>query len=79
MVAHSASDSDPATHGDLNRLREELRADMDRLAAELRGDMDRLRLELRADIAHALHQQTWRILGLGVAVAGIVAAILRLT
>ena len=79
MVAHSASDSDPATHGDLKRLREELRGDMDRLAAELRGDIDRLRLELRGDIAHAINQQTWRILGLGVAVAAIIAAVLRLT
>jgi hypothetical protein len=79
MVANTASDSDPATHGDLNRLRAELRGDLDRLATELRGDMDRLRLEVRGDIAHALHQQTWRILGLGVAVAGIVAAVLRLT
>ena len=90
MVAHSASDSDPATHGDLKRLRAELRGDMDRLAAELRGDMDRLaaelrgdidrlRLEFRGDLEHAMNQQTWRILGFGVAVAGIIAAILRLT
>ncbi len=68
MVAHSASDSDPATHGDLERLR-----------VELRGDIDRLRLELRADIERAIHQQTWRILSLGVAIAAILAAILRLT
>lgn len=77
MVAHS--DSDPATRGDLDRLRAELRGDMDRLAAELRGDIDRLRLEFRRDIEHAMHQQTWRILGLGVAVAAIIAAVLRLT
>ena len=57
MVAHSASDSDPAT----------------------RGDIDRLRLEFRADLERALHQQTWRILSLGVAIAAILAAILRLT
>ena len=57
MVAHSASDSDPAT----------------------RGDLERVRLELRADIERAIHQQTWRILSLGVAIAAILAAILRLT
>lgn len=68
MAAHSASDSDPATQGDLDRLR-----------VALRGDLDRLRLELRADIERAIHQQTWRILSLGVAIAAILAAILRLT
>ena len=57
MAAHTALDSDPAT----------------------RGDIDRLRLELRGDIERAIHQQTWRILGLGVAIAAILAAILRLT
>lgn len=97
MVADAAPDSDPATHGDLDSLRVELRGDIDRLgtelrgdidrlrndidrlAAELRGDIERLRLELRGDIAHAMNQQTWRMLGLGVAVAAIIAAVLRLT
>ncbi len=90
MAAHSASDSDPATHGDIDRLRVALRGDIDRLGvalrgdidrlgADLRGDIDRLRLELRGDIERAIHQQTWRILSLGVAIAAILAAILRLT
>ena len=97
MVAHSASDSDPATHGDIDlercaatstasawrgdndRLGADLRGDIDRLGADLRGDIDRLRLELRGDIERAIHQQTWRILSLGVAIAAILAAILRLT
>ena len=68
MAAHSASDSDPATQGDLDRLR-----------VALRGDLERVRLELRGDIERAIHQQTWRILSLGVAIAAILAAILRLT
>ena len=68
MAAHSAPDSDPATRGDT-----------DRLCVALRGDLDRLRLELRGDIERAIHQQTWRILSLGVAIAAILAAILRLT
>ena len=68
MAAHSASDSDPATQGDIDRLR-----------VALRGDLERVRLELRGDIERAIHQQTWRILGLGVAIAAILAAILRLT
>ncbi len=68
MAAHSASDSDPATHGDIDRLRVALRGDIDRLGVALRGDIDR-----------AIHQQTWRILSLGVAIAAILAAILRLT
>ena len=68
MVAHSASDSDPATHGDIDRLR-----------VALRGDIDRLGVALRGDIERAIHQQTWRILSLGVAIAAILAAILRLT
>ena len=79
MVAHSASDSDPATHGDLKRLRTELRGDMDHLRTEFRGDLDRLRFELRGDIERSAHQQTWRILSFGVAAAAIMAAILRLT
>ena len=68
MAAHSASDSDPATHGDIDRLR-----------VALRGDIDRLGVALRGDIERAIHQQTWRILSLGVAIAAILAAILRLT
>lgn len=97
MVADAVPDSDPATHGDLDSLRVELRGDIDRLGAELRGDIDRLRgdidrlgaelrgdidrlrLEFRGDLEHAINQQTWRMLGLGVAVAGIIAAVLRLT
>ena len=79
MAAHSASDSDPATQGDIDRLRVALRGDIDRLGVALRGDLERVRLELRGDIERAIHQQTWRILSLGVAIAAILAAILRLT
>ncbi len=41
--------------------------------------LDRMRDQLRGDLEHALHVQTWRMFGLGLAIAGAVIAILRLT
>ena len=52
---------------------------LDRIRDELRGDHDRLRLEMRADLEHAIHTLTWRMFGLGLAIAGTAIAILRLT
>ena len=76
-------DAEPATRGDLDRLRLELRGDL----ATLRGDVERLRLELRGDIAttaratscSAIHAQTRWIIGAAAAIAAITVAILRLT
>ena len=65
--------------GDHDRLSTELRGDHDRLRTELRGDHDRLRLEVRGDLEHAIHTLTWRMFGLGLAIAGATIAILRLT
>ena len=65
--------------GDHDRLRTELRGHLDRLRLELRGDHDRLRLEWRGDLEHAIHTLTWRMFGLGLAIAGTAIAILRLT
>ena len=63
----------------LDRTKDELRGDHDRLRLELRGDHDRLRLEARGDLEHAIHTLTWRMFGLGLAIAGATIAILRLT
>ena len=63
----------------LDRTKDELRGDHDRLRLELRGDHDRLRLEVRGDLEHAIHTLTWRMFGLGLAIAGATIAILRLT
>ncbi len=63
----------------LDRTKDELRGDHDRLRTELRGDHDRLRLEVRGDLEHAIHTLTWRMFGLGLAIAGTTIAILRLT
>ena len=52
---------------------------LDRIRDELRGDHDRLRLEWRGDLEHAIHTLTWRMFGLGLAIAGVTIAILRLT
>ena len=52
---------------------------LDRTKDELRGDHDRLRLEVRGDLEHAIHTLTWRMFGLGLAIAGTTIAILRLT
>ncbi len=75
-------DAAPATRGDLDRLRLELRGDL----ATLRGDVERLRLELRGDIAatrddieRAIHAQTRWIIGAAGATAAVTVAILRLT
>ena len=46
---------------------------------DLVRDHDRLRLEMRADLEHAIHTLTWRMFGLGLAIAGFTIAILRLT
>ena len=64
--------SAPATKDDLETA-------LDRTRDELRGDHDRLRLEWRGDLEHAIHTLTWRMLGLGLAIAGATIAILRLT
>ena len=52
---------------------------LDHAMDQLRGDHDRLRLEVRRDLEHAIHTLTWRLFGLGLAIAGITIAILRLT
>ena len=52
---------------------------LDRTRDESRGDHDRLRLEWRGDLEHAIHTLTWRMFGLGLAIAGTAIAILRLT
>ena len=57
-------DAAPATRGDLDRLRLELRGDL----ATLRGDVE-----------HAMHAQTRWIIGAAGAIAAITVAILRLT
>ncbi len=41
--------------------------------------LQRTRDQLRADFEHAIHTLTWRMFGLGLAIAGITIAILRLT
>ena len=57
-------DAAPATRGDFDRLRLELRGDL----ATLRGDVE-----------HAMHAQTRWIIGAAGAIAAITVAILRLT
>ena len=57
-------DAAPATRGDFDRLR-----------LELRGDI----ATLRGDVVRAIHAQTRWIIGAGGAIAAITVAILRLT
>ena len=57
-------DAEPATRGDLERLRLELHADLARL---------------RADVERSMHAQTRWIIGAAAAIAAITVAILRLT
>ena len=64
-------DADPATRGDLDRLRVELHADF----ATLRGEL----AATRDDIERAIHAQTRWIIGAATAIAAITVAILRLT
>ena len=59
-----SSDAEPATRGDLERLRLELHADL---------------ATLRADVERAMHAQTRWIIGAAAAIAAITVAILRLT
>ena len=40
---------------------------------------NRTRDVLRGDLEHALHMLTWRMFGLGLAIAGLTVALLRLT
>ena len=63
--------SAPATKDDLETAAHRLRD-------QLRNDLDRLRLEWRGDLEHAIHTLTWRMLGGGVAIAGVVVALARL-
>ena len=46
---------------------------------DLETALDRVRDQLRGDLEHALHALTWRMFGLGLAIAGATIAILRLT
>ena len=39
---------------------------------------NRFRDQVRGDLEHALRRQTWRMLGVGVAIAGFVAALTKL-
>ena len=75
----SAPATNDAWETALDRTRDESRGDHDRLRLEWRGDHDRLRLEWRGDLEHAIHTLTWRMFGLGLAIAGTAIAILRLT
>ena len=68
-------DAEPATRGELERLRLELRGDFDRLRLELRGEL----ATLRGDVERAMHAQTRWIIGAAGAIAAITVAILRLT
>ena len=64
--------SAPAANDDLETA-------LDHTRNLLRADFDRLRLEIRGDLEHAIHTLTWRMFGLGLAIAGATIAILRLT
>jgi hypothetical protein len=46
---------------------------------DLEAALQRTRDQFRGDLEHALHMLTWRIFGLGLAIAGATIAILRLT
>ena len=75
-------DAEPATRGELDRLRLELRGDFDRLRLELHADLATMRGELatlRGDVERAMHAQTRWIIGAAGAIAAVTVAILRLT
>lgn len=46
---------------------------------DLEAALSRTRDQFRADLEHAIHTLTWRMFGLGLAIAGFTIAILRLT
>ena len=46
---------------------------------DMEAALQRTRDQLRADLEHGFHTLTWRMFGLGVAIAGFTIAILRLT
>ncbi|MCY3918198.1 MAG: hypothetical protein OXG38_00125 [Chloroflexi bacterium] len=68
-------DAEPATRGELERLRVELHAEIERLRLEVQADI----ATLRADLERAMHAQTRWIIGAFGAIAAITVAILRLT